>query len=292
MSVELRAEGLTRTFATASGAVHAVADVDLELRAGELLVVRGASGAGKTTLLNLLGTLDSPTDGRLWIGDTEATGLGEDELARLRRERFGFVFQAFGLIPVLTAAENVEVPLRIAETDPDERDRRVADALAVVGLTAQAPQRPAELSGGQQQRVGIARAIVSSPRILVADEPTGQLDSRTASTIMDLLVQLAHGQGIAAIVATHDPLLVARADRVLELHGGRVTGTEPAPAPLPRAEVAGAAAERGPGVAAERGPGAAAEQTSDVAAERSPASHAPLTRAEARALRERHPENS
>jgi putative ABC transport system ATP-binding protein len=225
MTAELRAEGLTRTFEAASGDVHAVADVDLDLHAGELLVVRGASGAGKTTLLNMLGTLDRPTAGRLWVGDVEATALGEDELARLRRERFGFVFQSFGLIPVLTAAENVEVPLRIEGVDATERDRRVAEALAVVGLSAQAPQRPGELSGGQQQRVGIARAIVSDPRIVIADEPTGQLDSRTAATIMDLLVELAHAQGIAALVATHDPLLVARADRVIDLHGGRITGT-------------------------------------------------------------------
>lgn len=240
MTVELRAEGLTRTFEAASGPVHAVDHVDLSLEAGELLVVRGASGAGKTTLLNMLGTLDKPTSGRLLIGDEDATTLGETDLARLRRERFGFVFQSFGLIPVLTAAENVEVPLRIAEVDPAERDARVAEALAVVGLTAQAPQRPGELSGGQQQRVGIARAIVSRPRILIADEPTGQLDSRTATTIMDLLVDLAHTQGIAAIVATHDPLLVARADRVIELHDGRLTGAQhervPDAAPQTRAE--------------------------------------------------------
>jgi putative ABC transport system ATP-binding protein len=267
MTAELRAEGLTRTFEAASGDVHAVADVDVELHAGELLVVRGASGAGKTTLLNMLGTLDRPTAGRLWVGDVEATALGEDDLARLRRERFGFIFQSFGLIPVLTAAENVEVPLRIAGMEAVERDRRVADALAVVGLTAQAPQRPGELSGGQQQRVGIARAIVADPRIVIADEPTGQLDSRTAATIMDLLVELTHTQGIAAIVATHDPLLVARADRVIDLHGGRVTGT------LEHDEIPDAADD---GVDADLG---AAVATSEVSA-------APLTRAEARALRE------
>lgn len=291
MTAELRAEGLTRTFRAPSGDVHAVAGVDVEVHAGELLVVRGASGAGKTTLLNMLGTLDRPTSGRLWIGDAEATELGEDELARLRRERFGFVFQSFGLIPVLSAAENVEVPLRIAGTDPAERDRRVAEALAVVGLTAQAPQRPGEMSGGQQQRVGIARAIVAAPRIVIADEPTGQLDSRTAATIMDLLVELTRTQGIAAIVATHDPLLVARADRVLELHGGRVTGTfshedivrtEPEAvreAAAVEADVAAAPGAAGAGGAA---PGAAAGAAPGGAA---PGGAAPLTRAEARALR-------
>jgi len=290
MTAELRAEGLTRTFRAPSGDVHAVAGVDVEVHAGELLVVRGASGAGKTTLLNMLGTLDRPTSGRLWIGDAEATELGEDELARLRRERFGFVFQSFGLIPVLSAAENVEVPLRIAGTDPAERDRRVAEALAVVGLTAQAPQRPGEMSGGQQQRVGIARAIVAAPRIVIADEPTGQLDSRTAATIMDLLVELTRTQGIAAIVATHDPLLVARADRVLELHGGRVTGTfshedivRTDPEAVREAAVLEADVAVAPGAAGAGGAAPGAASGAGGAADAGGA--APLTRAEARALR-------
>ena len=154
---------------------------------GELVVVRGASGAGKTTLLNLLGGLDRPTSGRVWIGDVEATALDEDALAQLRREQLGFVFQSFGLIPVLSAAENVELPLRIAARRSG-RARRSASPrrCALVGLADHAAQRPGELSGGQQQRVGIARAIVARPRVLIADEPTGQLDSRTAATVMDL----------------------------------------------------------------------------------------------------------
>lgn len=221
--IALRAEALTRTFPSPAGDVHACADIDLEVRAGELLVVRGASGAGKTTLLNLLGVLDRPSSGRVRIGETDTTGLDEDALAELRRDNLGFVFQSFGLIPVLSAAENVELPLRIAGTDPAERSERVAAALALVGLAEHAEQRPAELSGGQQQRVGIARAIVTRPRILIADEPTGQLDSRTAATVMDLIGELVHSQGLAAIVSTHDPLLVARADRVIELHDGRIT---------------------------------------------------------------------
>ena len=181
----LRAEKLTRTFSSSAGDVHACVDIDIEVHPGELVVVRGASGAGKTTLLNLLGGLDRPTAGRVWIGDVEATTLDEDSLAQLRREQLGFVFQSFGLIPVLSAAENVELPLRIARVDPTERDQRVAEALRLVGLADHAAQRPGELSGGQQQRVGIARAIVARPRVLIADEPTGQLDSRTASTVMD-----------------------------------------------------------------------------------------------------------
>ena len=225
MSVALRGERLSRTFRSPAGEVHACVDVDIEVAEGELVVVRGASGAGKTTLLNLLGGLDRPTSGRVWIGDAEATALGEDELAALRRERLGFVFQSFGLVPILSAAENVEVPLRIAKTPPAERAARVAEALALVGLADQAAQRPSELSGGQQQRVGIARAIAVRPSVLLADEPTGQLDSRTAATVMDLIGELVHARGLAAVVTTHDPLLVQRADRVIELRDGRVTDT-------------------------------------------------------------------
>src|SRR4051794_21742550 len=174
MATALRGEGLTRTFTTAAGEVHACADIDIEVWAGELVVVRGPSGAGKTTLLNLLGGLDRPTAGRVWIGEVEATALDEDALAKVRREGLGFVFQSFGLIPVLSAAENVELPLRISRTPAAERDERVRDALRLVGLAHHAEQRPGELSGGQQQRVGIARAIVARPRVLIADEPTGQ----------------------------------------------------------------------------------------------------------------------
>ncbi len=160
------------------------------------------------------------------MGDVEATALGEDDLARLRREWLGFIFQSLRAHPgAHRRGETSRSRCGSRAWRRPNRDRRVADALAVVDSTAQAPQRPGELSGGQQQRVGIARAIVADPRIVIADEPTGQLDSRTAATIMDLLVELTHTQGIAAIVATHDPLLVARADRVIDLHGGRVTGT-------------------------------------------------------------------
>ena len=218
----LRARNVVRTFSTPGGEVHAVAGIDLSVHPGELLVVRGASGAGKTTLLNLLGGLDRPTSGEITIGEHVLGGLTEDALAAVRRDNIGFIFQAFGLVPLLSAAENVELPLRIARLAPAERDERVAEALELVGLGAHREQRPGELSGGQQQRVGIARAIVSRPRILIADEPTGQLDSRTAAQIMDLLVALTHTRGLAAIVSTHDPLLVARADRVIDIHDGRI----------------------------------------------------------------------
>jgi len=247
MSIALRAENLVRVFPSAAGDVRACDGIDLELHTGELLAVRGASGAGKTTLLNLLGVLDRPTSGQVWIGDVDTTGLPESELAVLRRDALGFVFQSFGLIPVLSARENVELPLRIAGTASAERDARVTEALAMVGLSEHTEQRPSELSGGQQQRVGIARAIVARPRVLIADEPTGQLDSRTAATIMDLLGELAHGQGLATIISTHDPLLVARADRVVEIHDGRIVRPEA----QGRADAAVPADERPPRTRAE-----------------------------------------
>jgi putative ABC transport system ATP-binding protein len=229
----LMAENVSRDFETDAGLVHAVAEVSLEVRPGELLVVTGPSGAGKTTLLNLLGGLDRPTSGRVVLGDADLSGLGDDELAAMRRDQLGYVFQSFGLIPVLSASENVEVPLRLLRMAPAERDARVAEALDAVGLGAHGAQRPYELSGGQQRRVGIARAIAARPRLLLADEPTGQLDSSTAATVMDLIGALVHDRGVAAVVTTHDAALAGRADRVLELHDGRVRSIS-APAPTGR----------------------------------------------------------
>lgn len=217
----LAATNITRTFSTPAGEVTALREASLTLGAGELVVVQGRSGSGKTTLLNILGGLDRPSSGTVVLADgRELGGLAEAELFAVRREVVGFIFQSFGLIPVLSAAENVEVPLRLRHTPAAERESRVADALAMVGLTDHALQRPDELSGGQQQRVGIARALVAQPQVLLADEPTAQLDSRTAETVMDLLVTLAHTRGVGMVVATHDPAMVARADRVLQLTDG------------------------------------------------------------------------
>ncbi len=218
----LAGRGLHRTFGSGPREVQAVAGVDLEVHPGELTVVRGPSGSGKTTLLNLLGGLDRPTSGQVLLADGRVLSeLPENDVLAVRRESIGYVFQSFGLIPVLSAAENVEVPLRLLATPTRERSERVDEALELVGLSGHARQRPYELSGGQQQRVGIARALVARPGILIADEPTGQLDSDTAATIMDLLARLVHEQSIAAVVATHDPLLMARADEVVDLHDGR-----------------------------------------------------------------------
>jgi putative ABC transport system ATP-binding protein len=222
----LRAEGLGRVFSTRAGEVVACEGIDLEVYPGELLVVRGASGAGKSTLLRLLGGLDSPTSGEVWVDGRLYSSLTQEQSVELRRDDLAFVFQSFGLIPVLTAAQNVELPLRMKNVDAAARDSRVAEVLALVGLTDHAAQLPEELSGGQQQRVGIARALAVRPRLLIADEPTAQLDSSNAGVVMDLLAGLA-ADGIAVVVATHDPDLAARADRVLELHDGR-TRSQPA----------------------------------------------------------------
>lgn len=219
MSAVLRAERLSRVFPSPGGDVTAVREVDLSIDAGELVVVAGRSGAGKTTLLTMLGGLDQPTSGRVLV-DGADLGDPSTDVAALRGSRIASIFQTSGLISVLSAAENVEVPLRIRRVDPRERDRRVTEALRDVGLEDHARQRPGELSGGQQQRVGIARALVMAPGILLADEPTAQLDSETGAQIMNLIVRLVHERGTAAIVATHDQAVLERADRVLELHDG------------------------------------------------------------------------
>ena len=220
MTATLRATALTRTYGAGGTAVHALRGVDLAVAPGELLVVRGRSGSGKSTLLHALGGLERPTSGQVHLGDAELTALPEDDLLRLRRERIAYVFQSFGLIPVLSAAENVEVPLRLLRVETAEREERVAAALAAVGLGQHTRQRPGELSGGQQQRVAIARALVARPSVLLADEPTGQLDSENATAMLELLAGLVHERGVAAVVTTHDPLIAERADRVVELRSG------------------------------------------------------------------------
>jgi len=220
--VVLRAEGLHRTYGSGETAVHAVSDVSLEVRAGELVVLRGASGSGKTTLLNLLGGLDTPTSGTVSLGDRDVTGADESELVELRRRDLGFVFQGFALLPVLSAAENVELPMRIGGMPATEREERTAELLEAVGLTGHENQRPDELSGGQQQRLGIARALANSPRLLIADEPTGQIDSTNTDAMRALIARLVHERGVAAIVSTHDPRMAAYADRILELRDGRL----------------------------------------------------------------------
>jgi putative ABC transport system ATP-binding protein len=222
----LRGERLSRVYGSGGNAVHALRDASVDLHTGELVMLRGPSGSGKTTLLNILGGLDTPSAGRVVLGDRPLSGAPESELVEVRRRDLGFVFQSFALLPMLTAAENVEIPLRLVGTPVDERAERVRDLLETVGLSRHARQRPDELSGGQRQRVGIARALANRPRVLIADEPTGQLDSRTAVAMMDLIAGIVHEQRLAAIVTTHDPRLLDRADRLLQIADGMLSVSE------------------------------------------------------------------
>lgn len=215
-------EDLHRSYGTGAAAVHALRGVSFTVPRGELVALKGRSGSGKTTLLNLVGGLDSPDAGKITVEGLELAGLGEDGLLELRRDRVGFIFQSFGLIPILSAAENVGVPLRLKKTDPRAREERVELLLALVGLADHAGQRPGELSGGQQQRVAIARALANKPSLLIADEPTGQLDAETGLAVMDLLRAVVRSEGVTALVATHDTALLDLADRVLELSDGEI----------------------------------------------------------------------
>lgn len=213
----LRAVGLGRDHETAAGTVRALDTVDLTVDRGELVVVRGASGSGKTTLLRLLGGLDVPTRGTVLVDGVPSAERDQDDQRALRRGRIAFVFQDFALLAVLTAAENVEVPLRIRRASARRRDAAVAEALEQVGLTGHGAQFPDELSGGQQQRVAIARAVVGGPDVLLADEPTAQLDSATAAGIVELLADLVRRTGLAVVVTTSDDAFVDRATRVVDL---------------------------------------------------------------------------
>ena len=218
----VEATEVTRTFGTGQAAVHALRGVSLTVREGQFVVLYGRSGSGKTTLLNILGGLDVPTSGTVRTADRELTAAGDRERTAFRREDMAFVFQSFGLIPMLSAAENVGMPLRIQNVRRAEREERVRMMLSVVGLTDHAMHRPGELSGGQQQRVAIARALVGRPRLLLADEPTGQLDHETGQQIIRLLRTVVRAEGLTAIVATHDPALAALADVTITLEDGHL----------------------------------------------------------------------
>lgn len=219
----LEVRGIHRTFGTGDAAVHALDGISFDVEAGTMVALVGRSGSGKTTLLNVIGGLDRPDRGTVTVDGVDVTGLDEDGLSRLRRERVSYIFQTFGLIPVLSAAENVGVPLRLARADRTEREKRVELLLELVGLAGHARQRPGELSGGQQQRVAIARALAASPRLLIADEPTGQLDAETGLSVMGLLRGVVESEGVTALVATHDPVMMALADRVVHIADGQLT---------------------------------------------------------------------
>lgn len=219
----LTAVGLNRDYVLPAHTVHAVVGVDLTVEPGSLVAVRGRSGSGKTTLLNLLGGLDRPTSGEVLLDGSDITKLDEEELVLLRRDKIGFIFQAFGLIPILSALENVEIPMRLSNKPARERHSRARELLSEVGLGERLAHRPHELSGGEQQRVAIARALANEPKVLIADEPTGQLDSRTGGSIVELIHSLVRSEGLAAVIATHDPAPIAIADRVLDLRDGRLS---------------------------------------------------------------------
>ncbi len=216
-----RATGVTRTYRRKGRQVAALRGVDLEIGAGEFVTIQGPTGGGKSTLLQLLGALDRPTAGSLTIGGTELASASARELGRLRAEEIGFVFQAFNLIPTLTAAENVDMALEPSSPARAERRARVSEALAHVGLGDRGEHLPSELSGGQQQRVAIARALVKRPRVLLADEPTGNLDESMRDEVLDLLQSLC-AEGLTMVVVTHDSAVARRATRRLRLTQGVV----------------------------------------------------------------------
>lgn len=216
------ARGVTRDFRAGSNVVHALRGIDLSIAPGEFVALRGRSGSGKTTLLNILIGLDNPTSGQVFILGHDLATLNEAARAKLRRESIGMMFQNAHLFPSLTAKENVELPLRLAKVDPARRDSLARDALERVGLGPRMHHRGLELSGGEQQRVSLARALVHSPRFIVADEPTGNLDSITGRAIAKLLRETAHNAQIGLLVATHDPTIVEAADRVVQISDGRI----------------------------------------------------------------------
>ena len=213
---------VSRSYGSGDEAVHALTDVSFDVPAGSIIALVGRSGSGKTTLLNCIGGLDQPTSGTVTINGAVVTAMNENERTRLRRDELAFVFQTFGLMPLLSAAENVGLPMRLRGLANTERRERVAHLLDLVGLSAHAEQRPGEMSGGQQQRVAIARALANSPRLLIADEPTGQLDAETGATIMQLLRSVVKTEGTTALISTHDPSLQAMADGTVRLADGHL----------------------------------------------------------------------
>ena len=219
----IRLEAIQRLFQVGDQRVHALNDINLSIRAGEYVSVMGPSGSGKSTLLNVIALLDQPNSGRYRLNGRDVTELSDRELAKVRRENIGFVFQFFHLIPRLSAAENIEMPLVLAEVPPAQRRRLVAEAIQAFGLSDRARHRPDQLSGGQRQRVAIARATIMQPSVLLADEPTGNLDRASGVEIIDLLEAL-NDTGVTLIIVTHDPALGGRAGRRLEMIDGRIIG--------------------------------------------------------------------
>jgi len=222
MGAIIRTEGVWRIYQQGALEVEALKGVSLVIEQGEFTALVGPSGSGKTTLLNLLGGLDSPDRGSIWLDGTEVSRLGPGELSRFRLHHIGFVFQAYNLIPVLSAYENTEFILLLQKVAEKERKERCFSLLKAVGLEGMEHRRPFELSGGQQQRVAVARAIAAGPRIVLADEPTANLDSRTAASLLDLMRELNRQEGTTFLFSTHDPLVMERATRTVRLRDGEI----------------------------------------------------------------------
>jgi putative ABC transport system ATP-binding protein len=224
--IVVKVEAVTKVYQSNALAVQALAGIDLEIRKGDFAVLVGPSGSGKTTLLNLIGGLDTPTSGRIWVGDTDIGRLSKSELSRLRLRQIGFVFQEFNLIPVLSAVENVEFIMLLQGVPDAERRRRSSALLKELGLEGLEDRRPNELSGGQQQRVAVARALAAEPIIILPDEPTANLDSKAGGALMDMMRRLNEERGATFVFSTHDPMVVERAKRVIRLRDGRVEADE------------------------------------------------------------------
>lgn len=218
----VRIEDVVKTYRQGKVDVHAVNNVSLEIEQGDFAVLCGPSGSGKTSILNLIGGLDVPTSGRVWVDDIDLSTLSSSELSEVRKNRIGFVFQAYNLIPVMTAYENAEFVLNLQGVSEAECHERVMQTLKAVGLEGLEHRRPDEMSGGQQQRVAIARAIVTSPAIVLADEPTANVDSHTAESLLDLMQKLNREQGITFLFSTHDQHVIDRARRTIQVHDGKI----------------------------------------------------------------------
>ena len=226
-SAAARAVGVSKQYGVGDAAVHALDDVSTSLPAGRFTAIMGPSGSGKSTLLHVLAGLDRPTSGEVYLGDTEITSLDDRRLTMLRRDQIGFIFQSFNLLPTLTAAENIELPMRIAGRKPDAD--WIRSTVETMGLTERLQHRPAELSGGQQQRVAAARALASRPQVVFADEPTGALDSRAGAELLGLLQRAVQESGQTVVMVTHDPVAASYADQVIFLADGRIVDEMSAP---------------------------------------------------------------
>ena len=218
----ITAINISRKFGTGDAAVTAVKDINLKVKQGEFLAITGRSGSGKTTLLNLLGGLDQPTHGQILLQNRDLSDMSDTEMVKLRRQNIGFIFQSFGLLPLLSAYENVELPLHIRGYSWRDRRALAHETLELVGLSGRTSHRPYELSGGEQQRVAIARALAPNPQIVFADEPTGELDTATGISISNILKNISSERAVTVIVATHDPVISQISDRVIDIMDGEI----------------------------------------------------------------------